>query len=74
MATSKKMSQKIRQNNNFSYIRTMDIKKHRFKINLLATVVGTNLSVLLFSAKIDAAIFAMITIGTLAYIFTHKEK
>jgi len=52
----------------------MDIKKHRFKINLLATVVGTNLSVLLFGAKIDAAIFAMITIGTLAYIFTHKEK
>jgi len=48
--------------------------KYRFKINLFAIVIGTNMAVLFLGVSLDAAIFSMLTIGTLAYIFNHKSK
>jgi hypothetical protein len=48
------------------------IDKYRFKINLFAIVLGTNMAIFFLDVSLDAAIFSMLTIGTLAYIINNK--
>jgi hypothetical protein len=43
-----------------------------FKVNLIAIVLGTNISVIFCGVKLDAAIFAFITFATIAYIIKPK--
>ena len=49
-------------------------KFNRFKINLLGIVLGTNIAVLFFDVRLEAAIFTFLTFTAIAYIITPNGK